>query len=427
MRVAKWFGVLALLGVLFVPNRADAGWAWVRDRVNLRTSELSQVDSTTLTFSTTHACLGGQTQPHCQYEMFTQPISTNQWAPAPMNLSGGTAADSVLWADIEVGTVASGGITASTDTMYITTQCSFNGYDWTNVQPTVQSGPGDDILGNGPGAQCLPFPGTNHYCWKLRQSFAVGWPWGNGPTASSFSSPSPNQLQRYPFLRFIISGDYVGTFEAYVGHWVFTDKKPVWGKMDVPFHHTNSSFTNGYYDSTTVKYNRVIKSDTTAAFSLAGFTPLIQAGNSLSLSDTAAFFRVLVFENPATTLKFSGENDTCYAKIQVSYNGTEWCEIPASSGTGNFIKAASENAYHNLAIGNGYTENYWYQYGCQVGNLNALASNFLSGDGTSNTVLATRSMLFGFPLARIILMDSASGKGLIGEYRFRVEGWKLVP
>jgi hypothetical protein len=182
----------------------------------------------------------------------------------------------------------------------------------------------------------------------------------------------------------------------------------------------------GFRDSTT--YNvaaTAAQADTTAPFYMSQYVPWLStsAVAAAASSDTSGFLFFEQTPSPGTAQTFPSTTDTSYAKLQVSMNGLNWIDIKSGSGAGNWITATEKvvtAATYTLAGTNAF---YWV-YGAQVGNANALTPQ-IAPNAPLTTGLLDRSAAFGpWMMGRLIIQNSGREGG---EFIVLVDGYKVTP
>lgn len=133
-----------------------------------------------------------------------------------------SAADSVAWFTFQFVPTLTNAATAGADSIYLLTQVSFNGKDWefvtpgqvfypANEMPTATASVGPALVLSERVSTYNTFFHQYIYAWA-----ALGRT--NSPTETAASSGSPTHLQMglYPFVRFIVVGDWTGIYDGYV-------------------------------------------------------------------------------------------------------------------------------------------------------------------------------------------------------------------
>ena len=137
-------------------------------------------------------------------------------APSVPNRVTASAADSISWFSFIFAPSTKGtGTTAGADSIYLSTQVSWDGANWATVTPGqifIAAGK-DDASFNG---IVLLEPGSKnafYHQFKFRW-VALGLVGGVGEGATT--APTHLELGVYPYFRFLVQGDWTGAYEGKV-------------------------------------------------------------------------------------------------------------------------------------------------------------------------------------------------------------------
>ena len=136
----------------------------------------------------------------------------------PRSIRTGAAVDTVSWFRFDFAPTGASDVTAGADSLWIGAQVSRNGVAWTTITPTrtftaafLSSVSGSVTIN---GVIALESGTSNQFSYTYPYVL-LAVPEENAVGLAT-TAPSELQLADWPFIRFIVGGDFTGRFEAWV-------------------------------------------------------------------------------------------------------------------------------------------------------------------------------------------------------------------